>query len=279
MMNQKTGFFNILKVIFVALLVCRMAYGAQGKTKDVSFADRDTMYNAYRLSDEGKNTAALKLLKTLDGKKKKSISENEINLLRGRLNFNNGKHAEALEAYEKIKRNSEQWIFSVEERGWSKVYVGKTNEAIADSHTLMSPLFNDVVSPEAYYFSAYVAHQVCDFTRVFSIIESFKKIAATKIVSIESEMQTKREPKKQWTLKHYADVISQLHLIEGDVIQRLYMDSSLKGKRSDIGKEFKAGNYDLQFPYEENDVWIDEIDKLKVNAKNCPTPFSEVVSL
>lgn len=276
MKNQKTDSCNILIVIFLTFVIGSNAFGAT--TKDVS-ADRSTMHKAYRLSDEGKNTAALKLLNILNSKKKKSVSNEEINLLRGRIYFNNGKHSESLEAYEKIKRNSDQWIPSVEERGWAKVFVGKTNEAIADSHTLMSPLFNDVVSPEAYFFSAYVAHQTCDFIRVFKIVEQFKKIAGTKIVSIEQGLQTSREPKKQWELKHYSDVISKMHLIEADVIQRIYMDSSLKGKRSDIGQEFKASNYDLQFPYDAEDVWIDEIDKLKVNAKNCPTPFSEVVSL
>lgn len=231
---------------------------------------------AYQLTDQGKTTSALSVL----GKIKTSDNDlkSQVALLKGRIEFNRGNYLNSYNAYKQVSKKSDIWLPSVEERAWTLIYLGKANEALADSHTLMSPLFRTVVGPEAFFVSAFAAYQVCDFTRVFKVIDQFKKISRKKIANLESGLQTKRDKKSQWQLEHYSEVIQHLSLIEADAIQRMYLDQSLQGQRGSAGPEQKIGKYDLQFPYEENDVWIDEIDQLQVNAKNCPQPVRKVVS-
>lgn len=226
------------------------------------------------LASQDRLTKALEILnsKDLAGDEFK----NQRELFKGRIYFNLKRYTQALEAYNKIDKNSEQWLSSVEERGWVKIYLGQYNQAIADTHTLMSPLFSDVVSPEAYYLSAFTAHQVCDFTRVFKIVSEFKKTASSKIRNLEAKP---KNSKTSVELKHFADVITQLHRIEADAIQRIYLDQKLKGERSSIGGVAQNDPYALQFPYDEDDVWIDEVDQLKVDAKNCPQLPNKVVAL
>jgi hypothetical protein len=113
---------------------------------------------------------------------------------------------------------------------------------------------------------------------LLKIIDQFKKVSRKKIENLESGLQTRHNRKSHWELEHYSDVIQHLSLVEADSIQRMYLDKSLQGERGQAGPEQKVGQYDLQFPYEENDVWIDEIDQLQVNAKNCPKPVRKVVS-
>ncbi len=245
--------------------------GAQGASNVQAQLKR-----AYTHADRGHNNSALKVLAKIQSKDQKI--KDDVALAQGRTLFNKGEYAKAYKSYKKISKKSDHWLSSVEERAWALIYLGKANQALADSHTLMSPLFRKVVSPEAFFLSAFAAYQVCDFTRVFKIIDQFKKVSRKKIENLESGLQTRRNPKSQWELAHYSDVIQHLSLVEADSIQRMYLDKSLQGERGQAGPEQKVGQYDLQFPYEENDVWIDEIDQLQVNAKNCPQPVRKVVS-
>ncbi len=269
--------------VFVILIAFSMIFtafssNASSQNAQVSSTQKKLISRALNLASQGRLTKALEVLNSKILKNNKELND-ELNLHRARILFNFKKYKKSLEHYNLISKNSNQWLNSVEERAWAKIYLGQMNEAIADSHTLMSPLFRDVVSPEAYHLSAFTAHQVCDFTRVFKVIEDFKKISVTKIKEIEKQITLKNDLKKSWELKHYSNVISQLHLIEADTIQRLYLDKKLAGERSAIGNVAAQSDYDLQFPYEEEDVWIDEVDQLKVDAKNCPVPFTKVVSL
>lgn len=273
MILSMTRFFDSKKSqsLLTALICCLWTVGAQG-----ALNAKTQLKQAYVHADRGRNGSALGVLAKV--KTKDQQLKDDIALAQGRILFNQGEYAKSYKAYKKISKNSENWLASVEERAWALIYLGKANQALADSHTLMSPLFRKVVSPEAYFLSAFAAYQVCDFTRVFKIIDQFKKVSRKKIMNLESGQQTRHSRKAHWELEHYSDVIQHLSLVEADSIQRMYLDKSLQGQRGQAGPEQKVGKYDLQFPYEENDVWIDEIDQLQVNAKNCPQPVRKVVS-
>jgi tetratricopeptide (TPR) repeat protein len=252
-------------------------------TSKLSFVpaiQKSLLVRALKLADRGDNKKALQILssKSLKNIETGAVSD-QIQLLRGRLYFNSKKFDKALEAYLKVPKTSPLWLSSVEERAWARTHLNQVNEAIADSHILMSPIFSDIVSPEAYHFSAYASHQICDFNRVFKIIDKFKIQNRSKIANIESEYAKTKSQQLKLELLHYSDVISQLNLIEADSIQRIYIDKDLAGKRTKIENKNHAGSYDLRFPFDEEDVWVDEIDQLKVEVKNCPVPFKKVVSL
>ncbi len=252
---------------------------APAEQKEFTALQKRLISRSLELADKGQNQKALQILKTPILKNLNGGLDHNIQLIKGRVLFNSRKYSSALEAYEKIPRSSPLWLASVEERAWTKIYLGKMNDAIADSHTLMSPLFSDVVSPEAYYLSAFVSHQVCDFNRVFQIIEVFKKQSLGRIKEIEKKSKLNKSEKLNIELQHYSNVITHLHLIEADSIQRIYIDKKLAGKRPTLHNKTKNGEFDLEFPFEENDVWIDEVDQLKVEAKNCPVPFKKVASI
>ena len=279
-MIRKTSMpFSILSaLLFVSTLVvagssfAKASAVAQAKTASVPAPLKE----ALRLSRQGKDVVALNKLSSAS--LQKSNHRDLVNLTRARLSFNLKQYDKSLQFYKMIPRTSEHWLTSVEERAWVHVHQGNKNQAVADSLTLMSPLFADVVSPEAYYLSAYVAHQICDFDRVFTIIEKFKKNGRDNLVELEKQNKIKPSKFKNLRIRHFADVIRQLNLIEADAIQRIYLDQSLAGKRAKADGIERQDKYALHFPYDEDDVWIDEVDQLKVSAKNCPTPFQQVVS-
>jgi tetratricopeptide (TPR) repeat protein len=71
-------------------------------------------------------------------------------------------------------------------------------------------------------------------------------------------------------LKEYRQNLNRMHIIEGEVIQRLAVDETLKGQRSKLAKVEDQGDV-LVFPYNSDEVWIDELDNYKARVKDCPT--------
>jgi len=71
-------------------------------------------------------------------------------------------------------------------------------------------------------------------------------------------------------LKEYRQNLNKMHIIEGEVIQRLAVDESLKGQRSKLAKVEDTGDV-LVFPYSSDEVWFDELDNYKARVKDCPT--------
>lgn len=71
-------------------------------------------------------------------------------------------------------------------------------------------------------------------------------------------------------LVQYKKIMNKMHIIEGEVIQRLAVDESLKGKRTKREKVKDSGDV-LVFPYDSEEVWMDELDNYKAQVKECPT--------
>jgi len=287
----------------------------------------DKAHNALTAS---KTDQALGYINQLRSQKDHGVPKDDLNLLEARAYYQAGNYKMALKLYRRISKKSDLWLSSVEERAWAKIRMGQINRAIADTKTLLSPVFVDIASPETFFLSSYVAHKVCDFQTVFHITDAFKKRNKVRIQHLEkmAKMESTRgivtflndltakglEPSlnpqvmdvfpknflkdeqflmfakiakgknvnqlidirkrlaklAKSELVHYKDVIKKLHLIEGDSIQRLYMDPSLLGKRANIKNHSTRGKYDLVFPFEEKDVWVDEFDHLQVRAQSCP---------
>jgi len=70
-------------------------------------------------------------------------------------------------------------------------------------------------------------------------------------------------------VKEYRVVLNKLHLLEGQVIERLHVDENLKGPRNALAKADDKGEV-LVFPYEGNEIWFDELDNFKARVKDCP---------
>ncbi|MBX3021972.1 MAG: hypothetical protein KF799_09875 [Bdellovibrionales bacterium] len=74
----------------------------------------------------------------------------------------------------------------------------------------------------------------------------------------------------QGEVKEYRMVLNKMHILEGEVIERLHLDENLKGERSKLAKVEDQGDV-LVFPYKSDEVWFDELDNYKARVKDCPT--------
>lgn len=68
----------------------------------------------------------------------------------------------------------------------------------------------------------------------------------------------------------YRQILDKMHILEAEVIERLHLDESLKGRRSKLAKVDDSGDV-LVFPINSSEVWFDELDNYKARVKDCPT--------
>lgn len=73
----------------------------------------------------------------------------------------------------------------------------------------------------------------------------------------------------QAELKEYKVMIQKLHLVEAEVIQRLYIKDNLAGRREKIENPLTTNSDTILFPVSK-EVWLDEVDNYHVEAKDCP---------
>lgn len=92
-----------------------------------------------------------------------------------------------------------------------------------------------------------------------TVADQYKKLAVDRLkVLATAEM------------KEYRQIIDKMHIVEGEVIQRLAVDENLKGERSKLAKNEDPSDK-LVFPYSNDEVWFDELDNYKARVKDCPT--------
>jgi hypothetical protein len=107
------------------------------------------------------------------------------NLADARRLFGQQKYADALQAYSKISKDSDNWLFSVEEKGWTYFRQDKYDEALAQTKTLLSPTFEGIVDTESYFLQALSQLRICDYKGVFLTNRLFKKAQRQRIIDIQ----------------------------------------------------------------------------------------------
>lgn len=109
------------------------------------------------------------------------------------------------------------------------------------------------------------ANEASALPRFFWRDEFLRRQAQRKVPSsIISRLQAMAKAE----LTEYRTVVQKLNLIEAEVIQRLYLDQSLKGVRPDLAKNKSDANV-LTFP-QSDELWLDEIDAFQAKVKSCP---------
>lgn len=249
---------------------------AAPKAKPVAVASSDARTRhaqALDLALAGNTKAAIIALnKLVDDAKISDDDKDRAYLSIGRINYQDGFDEAALVAYNKIEKGSPAWLESLEERAWAEMRSGNPEKAIATLKTVVSPIFKDQVRSESYFTMALAQLRVCDYPSLFKTIEKFKKTFRPKIASWEASTDLASRAQ----LQEASETIQKLNLVEAEAIQHLYLNDS--GKKLGGSVPRIANTVDeMKFPDvdgENDEVWMDEIDKNRVRVKGCPTSMS-----
>lgn len=125
---------------------------------------------------KGEDVKAAKLLKHLQGiKTNNPISQNLMNLTAARTLYQNGYLTEAIRYYEKIEKSSDYWFEAQEEKAWSYLRLGQSQNTLAHSMTLMTKDFEADVGPETFYLASLANLKICDYMEVSKTLKDFRQ--------------------------------------------------------------------------------------------------------
>ncbi|MEK2688724.1 hypothetical protein [Bdellovibrio sp. GT3] len=135
----------------------------------------------------GKTTLNLLNFKNLESKTLNSSADEKIKakIKQAREQFAKGQYSQAMNLYNQIPRGSDYWFQVVEEKGWAYFRMNDSEKALAQSKTLISPQFGEVVNAEAYFLQSLANLKICDYKSVFKTTQAFKEKQRDRVASVQ----------------------------------------------------------------------------------------------
>lgn len=153
------------------------------------------------LALRGDSTKAAQVLSNLMKAKNNPINSDLMTLTAGRLLYQNGFLDAAVKYYKKISKKSDYWFVAQEEMAWAYMRKGEPQNAIAQTKTLIYPMFKGFVGIESYLLDAFVRLKVCDYPGVISTVKAIKPQFADHLLAIEKLVQEPRQPASETLAK------------------------------------------------------------------------------
>jgi tetratricopeptide (TPR) repeat protein len=263
-----------MKIARTLLVVAALALSSAAHAAD----DYRALHaKALDLAISGDTKGALQVLQNLKSEKLSENDKDRVELSLGRVLYQIGDFKGAVEEYRKISPGSESWFVALEERAWAYMKMDQPEQALAQLKTLMSPLFKERATSEAYFLTTYAHLRICEFPALFKDLDLFKERFRPKV----KEWQASSNAADQAKLKSVQETIQKLNVVEAEAIQRLYMeDETLKTMKGKAPRITKKGDQ-LSFPIgnDSQEVWLDEVDNYQVHVKGCPSVPVNVTKL
>ncbi|MNK11960.1 hypothetical protein D3C87_300110 [compost metagenome] len=176
-------------ILRASLLLIILSACLHAKAADERFSVSDWNKRlATSLKRDGLQKAARLLdMKSLEAKVLPSCTNcsEKMKLTRARKLFAEGKYTQAIALYNQIPKGTDYWFQAVEERGWGHFRQENMEKALAQTKTLISPQFSEVVSSEAFFLQSLSQLRMCDYKSVFETHALFKEKQKARIMAIQ----------------------------------------------------------------------------------------------
>lgn len=175
-------------ILRAALLMLLVMASFRAKAADERFSINEWNTQLASALKSGGLAKASPLLDVKSFEKKALVClscDNKKNMTEGRKVFAQGKHEKALELYSKIPKGSDYWFEAVEEKGWAYFRQDDLEKTLAQTKTLISPQFADVVNSEAFLLQSLSQLRMCDYKGVFATHNLFKEKQKARIMGIQ----------------------------------------------------------------------------------------------
>lgn len=189
-----------------------------------------------------------------------------INMTVARLYFEKKNWKEAIEHYKAVPQDSDFWFIAREELTWSYAKAGMLEEVLANGTTLTAPKVRSYLGAETMFLLTFAQIQTCDYSAASKSIDLFKSHfkERTRALMKSSKICAKLE------LKEITGTLKKMHVLEAELMQQLALAASGKKNKKSGGADESIGKYDLKFPYNEGEVWFDELNNYRANmARVC----------
>lgn len=175
---------NLALLVSASLITCGSISLAQETLKVSSWASNvEKNLNA-------KNSKELSALLDLNKIEKnvttRKMTEDRETMEKARELFGQEKFAAAIENYNKVSKDSDFWLESVEEKAWAYYRMNQVEKALANIKTLTGPVFSPVAGSEAFFLQSLAHLKICDYKSILSTHEEFKKTQRDRIQEMQN---------------------------------------------------------------------------------------------
>ena len=179
----------ILKNTLLKNLVVTAILGASGVAQAANGLDLNKWSSDFENALKGNKAGVAKQLMNIDDLKKVAIPkcidcDNKETIKKARIAFEKKQYQKSIDLYNKIPKSSEYWFEAVEERGWAYFNSQDTEKAIAQTKTLISPQFGEIVNTEAYFLRSLAQLRICDYQGIFGTTQSFKDRQRERVLAV-----------------------------------------------------------------------------------------------
>lgn len=116
-------------------------------------------------------------------------SEDLVILNKARKLYEKNQLDKAIAEYDKISKDSDLWVESVEEKAWAYTRKKDYNSAIGALKSTFNAVFSPYIGPETYVLSAFVDLKICDYKSAFDKIALYKAEMLPRVESLEAIVQ------------------------------------------------------------------------------------------
>lgn len=258
---------GLAALLFIALAPQAFAAGNSAAAKS---ALQSAHAQALDAAAAGNVKSAIRELRVAlaNAKEAPKAEQDRAELSLGRLLYENGEYAKAIEAFGQVSKGGAAWLEALEGEAWAQFRRGQAHDSIARLKTVTSSAFVDKTNSEPFFLMGLAQLRVCDYKAVFQTIEKFKGRFLPKAKAFEASNKASDKA----ALKEIGETVQKLNIVEAEAIQRLYLDENGKPRRGSAPSIVK-GRDQLSFPDDDTDeVWMDEVDSYKVTLKGCVAP-------
>lgn len=176
-----------MRTLLLVLLTSLIA--AHGQAFSVADWERD----ARQALIAGDAAAFKKLMDTRGISKRvlrREATPDRVALEKARDLFAKGQFEAAIESYNQVGKDSPNWLEAIEEKGWAFHRQGDFEKSLAQTKTLVTPVFLPIVGSEAFFLKALNELKICDYKEIFKTTQLFKETQRERIVRLQ-EMSKK----------------------------------------------------------------------------------------
>lgn len=142
---------------------------------------------------EGDSGAAARVLSNLMKASVNPVSQELMTLTAARMLYQNGFLEASIKYYERVPKTSDDWFDAQEEMAWAMIRKGQPQDTIAVTQTLMSPMFVNLIGPEAVFVRSIALLKICDYPEVMNTFKAFNdrfKERAKNMMALSKESST-----------------------------------------------------------------------------------------
>ncbi len=161
--------------------------------------------------------ASLANLKRLDSKlgSMSSLQKGTLNLLRGRIYFEQGKYQQAIAHFDKIDNDHPSWFEALKEKGWAQIKSGLYPQAVGNMFTLQGPFFSNVYKPETYAIRTIGYINMCQFADASDTLNYLEKVYPLWSRSVKNYLKISSSRAYSTLLKYIQNPDSKMQVIDG----------------------------------------------------------------